>query len=63
MLALELWAYGEHLHDDEAKASRMARMPAELAVIVRSNAVSYMHDLVRIAAYLRAVILDDPGLK
>jgi hypothetical protein len=38
-------------------------MPAEFAVIVRSNAVSYMGDLIRIATYLRAAILNDPGLK
>jgi hypothetical protein len=60
-LSLELWAYGEHLHDDEDKAARMAALPPEVAVMVRRNAVTYMDDLIRIAAYLRAVVLNDPG--
>ncbi len=61
-LALELWAYGEHLHDDPDKAARMAAMPPDVAVLVRHNAAGYMDDLVRIAIYVRSAKRHDPGL-
>ena len=60
--AFELWAYGEHLHDDAGKAARMAALPPEMAAFTRQNAVRYMQKLVRMAAFLRAVILVDPAL-
>jgi hypothetical protein len=61
-IAFDLWAYGEHLHDDEAKAARLAALPVEMATFARQNAVRYMQKLVRMAAFLRAVMLEDPGL-
>jgi hypothetical protein len=60
--AFELWAYGEHLHDDEAKAARLAALPVEMGAFARQNAVRYMQKLVRMAAFLRAVILEDTEL-
>lgn len=61
--AFELWAYGEHLHDDYEKEARLAAMPSEMATFVRQNAVRYMQRLVRMAAFVRAVILEDPILR
>jgi hypothetical protein len=61
--AFELWAYGEHLHDDVDKEARLAAMPVEMATFVRQNAVRYMQRLVHMAAFLRAVILEDPVLQ
>jgi hypothetical protein len=60
--AFELWAYGEHLHDDPEKEERLAAMPVEMATFVRQNAVRYMQRLVHMAAFVRAVVLEDPGL-
>lgn len=59
--AFELWAYGEHLHDDADKEARMAAMPVEMATFVRQNAVRYMQRLVHMAAFMRAVIIEDTG--
>jgi hypothetical protein len=60
--SLELWAYSEHLHDDEGKAARLAELPPSMVALVRQNALRYMQKLVHMAAFLRAVILDDPEL-
>ena len=38
-------------------------MPSEMATFVRQNAVRYMQRLVRMAAFVRAVILEDPILR
>jgi hypothetical protein len=61
-MALELWAYSENLHDDEAKAARLAALPPAMLALVRQNALRYMQRLVHMAAYLRAAMLDDPAL-
>ena len=61
--AFELWAYGEHLHDDEAKIVRMDAMTDYARAIVRLNAVGYMDMLARAAAYTRSAIVNDAGLK
>lgn len=59
--AFELWAYGEHIHDDEAKASRMERMDEHFRPLVRHHALEYVDMLARIAAYLVAVLKNDPA--
>ncbi|MEP6468887.1 MAG: hypothetical protein ABJC24_03875 [Chloroflexota bacterium] len=60
--AFELWAYGEHLHDDAQKVQRIEKMHPMLRAYVRSAAVGYMDGLIRIAAYARRVVRNDPGL-
>jgi hypothetical protein len=62
-VAFELWAYGEHLHDDPEKVRRLEQMGEHLQPFIRSIAVEYMDTLARIAVYVRAVIRNDPGVK
>lgn len=60
--AFELWAYGEHLHNDYAKELRLAAMSPAAQAMVKYVAVGYMDDLSRMTAYALAAVRDDPGL-
>lgn len=61
-LAFELWAYGEHLHDDPEKVRRMRQMSELIKPHVRQVAYMYMGMLARIALYVREVTRRDPGV-
>jgi hypothetical protein len=60
--AFDLWVYGDKLHNDYDKEQRLAAMGPVLAGMVTQVGAMYMDDLMRVAAYARAVILDDPAL-
>ena len=61
--AFELWAYGEHLHDDAAKAQRMERLDERLRPFVGHIAIAYMEVLARLAAWVRSAMHNDPGAR
>jgi hypothetical protein len=60
--AFELWAYGEHLHDDPEKDRRMRQMNELIKPHVRQVAYMYMDMLARTALYVREVTRRDPGV-